>query len=584
MINRKKIKRELLTMDMKRIPKKIAVLCGSTLGEFIDALEIYLLRQNILPEFWIGGYNRYFEDAVFNDALAAFKPDVIYIHTTQHNLLNLPEMSDSDDIINEKLNKESARWHQIWDVCGERCGCTIIQNNFDLPPERVLGPLDGINFHGKLRFIRALNEHFADAALTKSSLYIHDINYLSAAEGLDSWHNASYMHLYKYAVSPGGMDVLAKSLSSLLNSLFGGRKKCLVLDLDNTLWGGIVGEAGPEQIEIGAGSPIGEAFAAFQRYLKQLSESGILLCAASKNEEEAAKSGFTAPGSVLSEADFACFYANWLPKDVNIQNMAKTLNLGLDSFVFIDDNPAERELIRNRLPQVAVIEAERPEKFLYELDRSGYFDTLTLSAEDTRRADLYKENQQRESEKNNFASYADYLISLEQTCLFTAASEKNLERVVQLAGKTNQFNLTTWRITTAELIAIASDPAYITICGSLKDKFGDNGLVTVLIGKIENDTLDILLWIMSCRVFSRRLEFAVFDKIISECEKRGIFKIKGVYKPTAKNKPVAGFYAGLNFEKSGENENGDSFWAYLIQDDYKPMTKEIEIIDQGVFL
>jgi len=566
--NKKKRKRELLEHDRQWTDKKIAILNGSSPGEIPDFLEIFLLENDIRPTFYVGDYNRYYEEALFSSELVEFKPDIVYIHTTNYNIEAFADMNDSKEIAQEKLDAEFDRWIQIWKSCQSRLSCVVIQNNFDLPHTRPIGNLDGVDFRGRVWFIRELNKKMVKYAEENSGFYIQDIEYLSACEGLSVWHNPTYMHLYKYAVSLESMPVLAKNLAAMIISLLGKRKKCLVLDLDNTLWGGVVGDIGAENIKIGAETAEGEAFSDFQKYVKQLSKTGVLLCVASKNEEEAAKSGFNADGMVLSLDDFICFYANWEPKSESLKKMAEEMNLGLDSFVFVDDNPAERELVKQYLPMVSVIDADKPEDFITALDKSGYFEPVALSDEDLKRTGLYAENKMRSKGVSEFSDYKDYLSSLEMSAEIGSVSDKNKERVTQLIGKTNQFNLTAWRLTEEDVTAVSNDNSWVTMCGRLSDKFGDNGLVTVILGKQANDTLFIKLWIMSCRVFSRHLEYAMFDRLIEICKQKGVKIIRGEYILTTKNKPVENLYKELGFDLVSSEEKTGTVWEYCVNDGY----------------
>ena len=280
---------------------------------------------------------------------------------------------------------------------------------------------------------------------------------------------------------------------------------------------------------------------------------------------------------MLKRDDFVSFKANWDPKHLNLAATAKEINILPDSFVFMDDNPAEREIVRRELPAVSVPELSAPEEYIRAIDRAGYFEATVLSADDRKRAEMYKQNQQRATLEQSFGNYEDYLHSLEMVCEMGSFSPAHAERITQLINKTNQFNLTTRRYTAAEVESIMEDDNYITLYGKLVDKFGDNGIVTAMIGHVQGDVLEMDLWIMSCRTFKRRLEHAMFDEMVAKAAARGIKKIVGHYYPTAKNLLVKDFYATIGFEQTAEDEAGNRTFEFTGFDGYKPQCGVMEI-------
>ena len=544
---KRSLKRQLLQTP-GLVPKKVALLSGSTIGEVKNILEIFLLANGIQPTFWEGGYGLFYENLMFDDgSLAAFAPDVIYIHTSQHNIKSWPCQSDSDADVQAKLDAEFARFESAAKA-GLRFGCPVVLNNFDLPVYRVMGNREASDPRGKINFVRSLNCRLAQLAAATPNLYLNDRAWLQACHGMDAFSDQTAWYAYKYCCSIDCIPYLAQSVANIIKSLFGRNKKALALDLDNTLWGGIIGDDGPEGIVMGSETPAGMAYSEFQQYLKELGQLGILLNVDSKNEMANAEAGFARADSVLKKEDFVCFKANWEPKHLNLAAMAKEINILPESFVFVDDNPAEREIIRRELPGVSVPEMTAPEEYLTTLDRAGYFEVTTLSEDDKKRAGMYKQNAQRAALEQSFGSYEDYLKSLDMVGEFGAFDAPHAERITQLINKTNQFNLTTRRYSAAQVESLLNNPNYITLYGRLIDKFGDNGLVTALIGQVQGDTLDIDLWIMSCRTFKRQLEQAMFDRLVEACAARGIRRIVGHYYPTAKNLLVRDFYATIGFE------------------------------------
>ncbi|MBR7076123.1 MAG: HAD family hydrolase, partial [Lachnospiraceae bacterium] len=289
---KKSIKKELLKDETPRIQKKIAILGGSTTADIAQILDLFLLQYGIEASFYESEYNKYYEDALFgNPDFDAFEADVIFIHTGIHNIMNFPVMTDTEEQVNAKLEAEYARFLAVWEKCAEKKNCVIIQNNFEYPSWRLLGNKDASDPHGKVNFISRLNLKFAEYAQKTENFFIHDVNYLSARCGIEAWEDPFYWNMYKYCPAVPLIPELAFSVANIIKSVYGKNKKALVLDLDNTLWGGIVGDDGPENLQIGQESAVGETYYEFQQYLKAQKELGILLNIDSKNEYENAIAG-----------------------------------------------------------------------------------------------------------------------------------------------------------------------------------------------------------------------------------------------------------------------------------------------------
>lgn len=557
----KSLKRRLMEENTARIKKKIAVLGGSTTHDVIRILELFLLNQGIEPEFYESEYGMYWEDAMFgNEELNAFAPDIIYIHTSLRNLRSFPEPSDSREAVEEKLAAEYGRFETMWEKLAQERQCPVIQNNFEYPYFRLMGNQDGADIHGRTYYVNEMNRRFAAYAQEHQNFFINDINYQSAVYGLDEWSAPEYWHMYKYSLCLKAIPWLAHNVANIVKSIFGKNKKSLVLDLDNTLWGGIVGDDGPENLEIGQETNMGQVFAEFQSYVKLLKDYGVMLNVASKNEEENALAGLNHPAGVLRPDDFLLIKANWEPKSLNIEQIAQQLNILPDSLVFADDNPAEREIVRQQTAGVTAPEIGRPEDYIRVLDRGGYFEVTSLSDDDRKRNEMYQANLKREQQQASFADYADYLRSLEMTGVVRPFEPVYMGRIAQLTNKSNQFNLTTQRFTQAQIEQMAADEKYITLYGKLADKFGDNGVVSVVIAEKDGDCAHIRLWLMSCRVLKRDMELAMLDGLAERCLAEGIGTLYGYYYPTAKNNMVREFYGQLGFERISEDEAGNTGW------------------------
>lgn len=572
-----KLLRQLRENTANAVPLRIAVLGGSTTSDIVKVLEIFLRERGIAPTFYESEYAQYWNDVVFeNPELSKFKPDLVFIHTTFRNIERLPEVLESRDSIEQKLSDEYARFEQMWSSISEKFGCTVIQNNFELPPTRLMGNREVGCDYGTIDFVTRLNVKLYDYARAHKNFYINDINYVSASFGLDKWCDDRCWHLYKYAMSLDAIPDYAYNVSRIICSLMGKNKKLVALDLDNTLWGGVVGDDGQAGLEIGSETSEGQLFSSVQNYFKQHKKLGVLLSVCSKNDEENALSGLSHPSGILTAEDFAIIKANWEPKPQNLADTARQLALLLESFVFVDDNPVERDIVRSMLPEVFVPDFDTPEESIRIMDKLGFFEVTTLSEDDAARGEMYRANAQRASLESSFANYEDYLKSLEMKAVIADFAEVNIPRITQLTNKSNQFNLTTKRYTQTEMEQCAKSHDYIRLSGQLSDKFGDNGIVSVVIGKKEQSSLHVELWLMSCRVLKRDMEYAMLDTLVSECKKADISEIYGYYYPTKKNAMVKDLYSGFGFEKISEDENGNTVWR-LDTADYKPKCSVIAI-------
>lgn len=573
-----KIKNELLASGKSFTEKKIAVLGGSTTNEIVDQLELFLLGYGIKPTFYQSEYAQYWQDAVFgNEELNEFKPDIVFIHTNWRNITEFPSVRDDKEAVEQKLNGEFKRFSLMWEKIKERYSCPIIQNNFDRPNYRLLGNSDISDYRGRTNFISRMNQLLYIYAQENKGFYINDIDYLASCYGLEEWSNPLYWNMYKYSLCLDAVPTLAKSVADIVKSIYGKNKKALVLDLDNTLWGGVVGDYGVEGIQVGPEVPIGQIYGEFQSYVKELKSIGVLLAVNSKNDEENAIAGLNHPSGVLRPDDFVCIKANWENKDRNILKIASELNLGVDSFVFADDNPVEREIMKQAGLGVAVPTMDKVENYIRTIDRGGYFEVTSLSEDDLSRAKMYKANQERTKLEESLGSYEDFLKSLEMKATIRNFEPIYIQRIAQLTNKSNQFNLTTLRCSESDINRMASSSDYICLYGKLEDKFGDNGVVSVIAGEIKENVLHMRLWLMSCRVLKRGMEDAMLDTLVNDAKKQGIDSIIGYYYPTAKNGMVKEFYERMGFEKISEDEGGNTTWKLEIAS-YEPKNPAIEIL------
>jgi FkbH-like protein len=548
---------------------KIAILGGSTTSEVANLLEFHLLCDGFQPELYQSAYNRYYEEAVFgSEGLDAFAPHYVYLHTTSANIVSFPGPFESEDEVQAQLEVFYGRLAQVWEKIREKWGATVIQNNFEPPFSRPLGQLDAIAVTGKTAFINRLNEKIAAHARMTPGFHVHDLAYLASWFGLERWYDRSLWYQSKYAMSYDAIPALTQGVASIIRADQGRSKKCLVLDLDNTLWGGVVGDDGVGGIRLGHGTPEGEAYLELQEYAHALQARGVILAACSKNDEENALLGLSHPGGQLRRSHFTSFKVNWMSKDANVVKIADEINIGLDSLVLLDDNPVERQFVAEQVPEVAVPDiGSDVTRYVALLDKAGYFETTALSKEDAERQRYYAGNITRASAQEKYETYHDFLMSLGMEVELGPYLPMYVPRITQLTNKTNQFNLTTRRFTESEMESFIRDHRYVTLYGRLTDRYGDNGLVTVLLGRVDGETLHVDLWLMSCRVMKRDLEWAMFQELRRAARDRGLRRIRGYYIPTAKNRTVAGHYAVLGFDLVEENAGGRTVWTYDLDDE-----------------
>ncbi len=571
---KKSLRKRLLQNDtIKYLDKKIAIPGGQTTEDIKLILELFLLNQGIRPQFYQSEFNQWYEDGCFaNQQLANFAPDLIYICTCVRNITNFPLLADTAATVEQKRQAVLDKFTAVWDHLTATYHCPIIQNNFEYPYFRLLGNKDASDIHGRVNFVTELNAALNRYAQTHPDFYLCDINYISATYGLDQWSDPYYWHMYKYATAVPAIPYLAFNIANIIKSIYGKNKKVLNLDLDNTLWGGIVGDDGAENLEIGQETATAQLYSEFQSYLKLHNQLGILLTINSKNDEANALAGLQRPDSVLHPTVFVSIKANWNPEHLNLAATAQELALLPESFVFVDDNPAERAIITSQLPGVAVPELGAAEHYLQTIDRSGFFEVTALSSDDLKRTNMYKENAARSRLQATFTDYAEYLASLGMRAEIQPFVSIYLARIAQLTNKSNQFNLTTKRYSQSEIEAIAQDPNYLALYGKLTDKFGDNGVVGVVIGRIggtARDELRLELWLMSCRVLKRGMEFAMMDELVQRCRVANLRRLYGYYYPTAKNKMVQDFYQQQRFKQIQSDPAGNTVWELTINDDYQ---------------
>lgn len=466
----------------------------------------------------------------------------------------------------QRIDDELAFWRRAWELASGQ-GCRIVQVGYDWVTPGAEGHHLAGRDGGAVSVIRRLNDVLV-RELPPGSFFV-DLEQVSGVVGRERFYDPRRYFWTKQPLSEGGAQVLARHVWAGLRALVTGPKKVLVLDLDNTLWGGVVGETGPLGIGIGE-SPDGEAYRAFQAEVKALAARGVVLAIASKNNHDDAVAPFREnPEMVLKLTDFAHVEATWAPKSESLQRIAKTLSLGLDSFVFFDDNPAEREQIRQALPQVAVADVpDDPAEYVRVLHAGLWFEAASLSAEDLARSGQYQRENQRRELQSSFANMDDYLTSLDMQGAIGAVDETTMQRVVQLLAKTNQFNVTTRRHTRADVERLLAPSNAVGCVLTLADRFGDHGLIAVVLAEplagADEPTLSVDTWLMSCRVIGRTAEEYMFNALVARALELGYRRLRGEFLATRKNAMVADLFDRLGFSRIDESTDGRVVYDYVL--------------------
>jgi len=550
-----------LAKQLPDLPElRVAFLANATLDHWVDCLRFWLLLEGFRLEPLIVPFGTWPQQVMDPDSeLYQFRPAVVWFFT-QANDLRLDTYQPAE------VEQRGADLSGQLSMVSARLPALLVVNNLPAPSSRIYGNLDG-SMSGS---VADCIDHF-NRALPKilpAGSAVFDIRHLAARFGLDRWEDPRMWYHSKHPFSLDAHGPVAFSAARMLAAARGRARKCLVLDLDNTLWGGVVGDDGIDGIQVGPdGGAVGEAYASFQSWLKALARRGIALAVCSKNNEELAREPFLRKrGMVLDLNDLVAFKANWDNKADNIRAIARDLNLGLDALVFVDDNPAERALVRQELPQVGVPEMPvDPADYVRALASGAWFETLAVTSEDLSRVQAYRENIARSEAQARATDLGSYLEGLEMRAGWGTVDASTLPRVAQLVNKTNQFNLTTQRYTEAEIQALSTSPDSWVGHFSLRDRFGDHGLIAVVILAFDGPTARIDTWVMSCRVFSRQMEHFTFGVIQEVARRRRARYLKGTYIPSPKNAVVADLYQRFGGRSVGDPADTYTTWSFDLE-------------------
>lgn len=555
--------------DLAHRSVRLAILGSSTFALLHGAIRVAGLRRGIWIETYENSYGQYRQELLDpQSGLYAFRPDAILFAFDPYHLTGAlhPGVADPERVVADI----QAQIEQCWALARDAFHCQIIQQTIlpALPP--VLGSNEARLPWAPAGAIERLNHWMREVAVRRD-IDLLALDVYAASTGIRDWHDNALWHRSKQEVSPRKAPLYGDLVGRILAAHLGRSFKCLVLDLDNTLWGGVIGDDGLDGIVLGQGSALGEAYTAVQKYVLALAGRGVILAVCSKNDEANALSPFEKhPEMVLRRHHIASFVANWNDKASNIRQIAAELNIGLDAIVFLDDNPFERDLVRHELPMVAVPEVgDDPTYYPLTLHDAGYFEGLKVTNEDAERTTQYQANREREMYRATAPDLDSYLRSLEMTLLWRRFDQVGLQRVTQLVNKTNQFNLRTQRYSEEQVAAIIDDPNAVGLQLRLVDRFGDNGIIAIVICRKSEQGMFIDTWLMSCRVLGRQVETATLNLIAAQAIKAGAKRLVGEYRPTAKNGMVKDHYKRLGFALCEATSDGISR-AVLDLADFSP--------------
>lgn len=560
---------------------RVAILASATVDHLVPAIRVSGLRRRLLIDAYVGPYGQYRQQLL--DAaspLYRLAPQVILLSLTAREAIAAVPLTATAAEADAAIGRSIDELRLLWRKARETFHATVIQQSFLNVAEPLFGSYDRLVAGAPVQLIARLNERLSEAAAEDGVLLL-DIARASERDGLDAWFDVTRWLHAKMEIAPQSAPMYGELLGRVIAAQRGLSKKCLVLDLDNTLWGGVIGDDGPEGIALGEGTGTGEAHLALQRYAKQLRERGVILAVCSKNDPAIAEAVFRDhPEMILRRTDIAAFIANWEDKAANLKQIAEQLNIGIDSLVFVDDNPAERARIRQSLPQVAVPELPADAaQYARCLADAGYFESVAFTTDDSRRGEQYLANASREALQKSSQSMDDFLSGLDMSVAFGPFKQVDLARVAQLIGKTNQFNPTTRRHSHEDVARFVATDRSLTLQFRLVDRFGDNGLVSAMIllpDSQSNDLLEIDTWVMSCRVFGRELEREAMNIAVEIARRMGVRAFRADYIPTPKNSVIRDLYPGLGFTlaQQAAPHNGTTRW-FLPLSDYVPQSTHI---------
>jgi FkbH-like protein len=568
--------RKLASPDTPAPLLRLAIMGGYSLYPLHELLEHLCETQGTPVELWLGDFDNYMSEIMDEGGeLYGFAPQIVLFLPAESRCKYSGQLTDARPIQQAEAVKTAEAVLDLARKLNAKTGAEVIVTNFMLPAGHDLGAYRSRTLGSDWTFRKWVNLELGLQA--PACVRICDLEFLAARLGGLQARDRRGWFESKQVGSPALLVELAREAAHIIAALKRAPKKVLVLDLDNTLWGGVVADDGLEGIELGDTSPRGEAFKAFQKYIASLKQRGVLLAVCSKNDFNKAVEPFEKhPEMILRMADLVSFKANWEPKSENIRQMASELNLGLDSFVFVDDNPAEIDIVRQFVPEVTtILLGPDPSEYVTQLQDCRLFEPSGITAEDVERTGQYRAEAERKILEASVTDMDSYLNSLEMEGMISEFIALDAPRLSQLINKSNQFNLTTRRRSEAEVLAVMNDPGFVGYSMRLKDRFGDHGLISVVVGQKVDGAMRIDTWLMSCRVLKRQVEEEVLNELARLAKLRGCHRLEGVWLSTAKNEMVRDFYARMGFTLTGESETKREFALNL--QIFQPISTKIKI-------
>jgi FkbH-like protein len=546
-------------------PLRVALLSSFSIEFIHDVLVALGFLEGLRVQIYQAGFGQFRQEVLNPDSgLYAFSPDAAVLALEGKDLLpglyghDLPDGAADFESALAETGQELATLARAF---RERSSAALLVHNFAPPTWRRLGILDGHLGSGQAELVAALNATLSRVCRELRGVYTVDYAGLVHRAGALSWYDDRMAQYARAPIAQAALPQLALEYVKFFRALTGKTRKCLVVDLDNTLWGGILGEEGLQGIQLGPDYP-GSAYLELQRAIRGLRQRGVILAVASKNNPADVDEVFaTHPHMVLRREDFSILQVGWNPKSQSLAEIAAHLNIALDHIVFMDDNPAEGDEVAHALPGVTVVTLPpRPEAFARTLLEPGYFDSLSVSSEDLRRTELYEQRDQAEDLRAHSASIEDFYRRLDMEVTFTPVHDVSLARAAQLTQKTNQFNVRTIRYTEADLLERRADPAWLVTTVQVRDRFGDNGIVGFMMARAVGDELEIDTLLLSCRVIGRTVETAMLAHLSEEAALRGLPRLRGRIITTAKNAPVQDLYERHGFHLESGQGSGETSW------------------------
>lgn len=561
-------------------PLRLALLGGYSLYPLHELLRHLLETSGVCCELFLGDYDNFVSEIMETESpLYRFRPQAVFLLPGVQRCKYPGALTDPLEAVRSAAEAVAAQLLALSKMVNERTGADIVLGNFMLPARHDLGAFRSRTLASDWSFRKYVNLELGLKA--PSFVRLCDLEFLANRHGALDAEDARGWFESKQPCSPAMLVQVCREVCHLIHCLRSPMKKVLALDLDNTLWGGVVADDGLEGIEIGDTSPRGEAYKAFQNYIVSLKDRGMLLAVVSKNDRARAIEPFEKhPDMVLKPADFVSFKANWEPKSDNIRQMAADLELGLDSFVFVDDNPAEIEIVRQFAPQVTtILLGPDPAEYVAQLQDCRFFEPASITGEDARRTTQYRVEAKRRTLLASATDMESYLESLAMEAVIAEFAPVDVPRLAQLINKSNQFNLTTHRRTEAEVQPLIGRPDYLCFSVRLKDRFGDHGLISIVIGHVQGETVEVDTWLMSCRVLKRQVEETVVNELARLAIAKGARRVKGIYLPTAKNEMVRELYLRMGFQPEAVTAERGEYLLAL--DSFQPRPAKITILKRA---